>query len=204
MGGWGSGRRWQSKNTTADYRQLDVRRLQGAGVLDRRCFFSWQWSRDGQPVGNINIRPETDRVILSYRHRTSGRDWRSEEYPVGLERTERRESLVSLSGERLWAARGDSLWWRNLRLPPLSSAGLSLPARVMRRQGRRSRLEDPGEVWRMGQFIRPCFKAKRNALVDIQKARTCVRNRKLRVSEGTCRPDRDEFRGSDGAWVIGG
>lgn len=89
--------RWQSKNTTEDYRQLDVRRLQRDGLLDRRYFFSWQWSRNGEVVANINIRPEGDRVILSYRHRKTGNEWMSEEYAVALERTQ-----CHYGGERVW------------------------------------------------------------------------------------------------------
>jgi len=97
MGGWGSGRHWQSKDTTADYRQLDVRRLQRDGLLDRRYSFNWQWSGNGEAVADINIRPEWDRVILSYRHCRSDGDLKSEEYPVALERTQ-----CHYGGERVW------------------------------------------------------------------------------------------------------
>ena len=72
MGGWGSGKRWSSKSTTSDYIKLDVRRLQRDSVLDRRYAFSWKWTRDGEPVGDIVIRPEDDRMILTYRSRSGG------------------------------------------------------------------------------------------------------------------------------------
>ena len=97
MGGWGSGKRWASKDTTADYRQLDVRRLQRDGLLERRWHFSWQWTRKGEAVGNINIRPEDDRVILDYRSRERGGEWTNQEYPVMLERTP-----CHYGGERVW------------------------------------------------------------------------------------------------------
>ena len=43
MGGFGSGRRLQSKNATIDYRRLDVRRLQREGFLKPGKKFSWKW-----------------------------------------------------------------------------------------------------------------------------------------------------------------
>ena len=74
MGGYGSGKRWGAKNTTGDYLSLDVRRLQRDGLLERRYSFNWRWSRNGESAGNIDIRPDTDRVTLSYRHRSRGED----------------------------------------------------------------------------------------------------------------------------------
>jgi len=97
MGGWGSGKRWSSKSTTGDYRRLDVRRLQRDRLLERRFWFNWQWTCNGERVGDINIRPEADRVILSYKHRRPGDDWKHEEYPVFLERTR-----CHYGGERVW------------------------------------------------------------------------------------------------------
>jgi hypothetical protein len=97
MGGYGSGRRWASKNATGDYRQLDVRRLQRDGLLERRWAFNWRWSRNGEAVGDINIGPEEDRVILKYRTRSAGEDWVDQEYPVFLERTR-----CHYGGERAW------------------------------------------------------------------------------------------------------
>jgi hypothetical protein len=97
MGGYGSGRRYGSKSTTGEYLQLDVRRLQRDGLLERRFAFNWQWSRHGDPVGNINLRPEEDRIVLSYRHQRAGQDWESKEYPVQLERTS-----CHYGGERAW------------------------------------------------------------------------------------------------------
>ena len=97
MGGYGSGRRYGSKSITNEYRQLDVRRLQRDGLLERRFAFNWRWSRNGDPVGNISIRPEEDRIVLSYRHQRAGQDWESKEYPVLLDRTS-----CHYGGERAW------------------------------------------------------------------------------------------------------
>jgi hypothetical protein len=79
LGGCSGGRRWSSKNTTSEYLRLDVRRLDQEGVLERRGTASWQWTRNDQPYANICLQPEPDRVVLSYRHRSGGEDWKSEE-----------------------------------------------------------------------------------------------------------------------------
>ena len=97
MGGWGSGKRYGSKATTADYLQLDVRRLQRDGLLERRDSRNLQWSRNGEPIGNIGIRAESDRVILNYRRRDNGGEWTSKEYALMLERTP-----CHYGGERVW------------------------------------------------------------------------------------------------------
>lgn len=56
MGGFGSGRRWHygGKNTTADYRVLDVQRLQRHGLLTPGKSFGWNWIRDGETVQRSN------------------------------------------------------------------------------------------------------------------------------------------------------
>jgi hypothetical protein len=99
MGGYGSGRRWgSSKDTTSDYRQLDVRRWQRDGFLLSGRFFGWQWSRDGKVVASIQVKIEADRVILSYRHRRNDWDpWQSREYPVFLDWTR-----CNYGGARAW------------------------------------------------------------------------------------------------------
>jgi hypothetical protein len=97
MGGWGSGRRWSSGETTADRHQLDVRRLERDGLLGVRHQFTWQWSRRGEVLSRMGIRPEDDRLILSYRHSSHGGEWISQDYAVWLERT-----LCHYGGTRTW------------------------------------------------------------------------------------------------------
>lgn len=98
MGGLGSGRRFQSsKDTTSDYRNLDVRRLQREGRLTAGQFFRWQWLRRGETIASIEIKTLADHVILSYRHRRPGEDWQWLEYPVRLSWTP-----CTLGGERPW------------------------------------------------------------------------------------------------------
>ena len=97
MGGFGSGRGQGGKNTTSDMHPLDIRRLHRAGMLTPGRIFSWQWSVCGREVASIQIRTEVDRVILDYRSRSNGGEWRPMEYPVYLEWTG-----CTLGGRRPW------------------------------------------------------------------------------------------------------
>lgn len=98
MGGMGSGRRNQAgKGATDDYRALDVRRWQRDGFLTPGRAFGWQWTRNGETVASIQVRTESDRVILSYRHRSGGGEWKAEEYPVRLD-----WSPCTYGGRRAW------------------------------------------------------------------------------------------------------
>lgn len=98
MGGMGSGRRYQgSKDTTSDMRALDVRRLQRDGLLTPGRAFGWNWSRNGETIASIQMRTEAERVILNYRSRSNGDEWKAMEYPVRLEWT-----ACNLGGKRAW------------------------------------------------------------------------------------------------------
>lgn len=99
MGGIGSGRRWHygAKDATDDYRALDVRRWQRDGFLTPGRAFGWQWTRNGETVASIQVRTESDRVILFYRHRSGGGEWKDELYPVRLD-----WSPCTYGGRRAW------------------------------------------------------------------------------------------------------
>ncbi len=100
MGGMGSGSyyRWNCKDTTGDYRSIDVRRWKRDGLLEPGRSFGWSWSRNGEMFATIQVQTESDRVILNYRHRNRGEEaWNSEHYPVYLTWTE-----CHLGGQRPW------------------------------------------------------------------------------------------------------
>lgn len=99
MGGRGSGRHWYfgAADCTDDYRRLDARRLQRDDLLTPGRAFGWQWTRDGETVASIRVRTEIDHVMLSYRYRSGGEDWKSEEYPVRLDWTP-----CTYGGRRAW------------------------------------------------------------------------------------------------------
>ena len=98
MGGIGSGRRNQSGNCTTDeYRRLDVRRWQRDGFLAPGRTFGWEWTRNGETTASIQVRIDQGQAILSYRRRSSGGDWRHENYPVQLDWTP-----CTYGGQRAW------------------------------------------------------------------------------------------------------
>jgi len=99
MGGIGSGRRDHSgaKNTTNHYRHIDVRTWRREDLLDPQQAFVWQWQRHGEVVASIQVRTETDRLILFYRHSSRSSDWEDKRYPVYLDWTK-----CHLGGKRPW------------------------------------------------------------------------------------------------------
>lgn len=99
MGRMGSGRHWHygAKDTTGDYRAIDVRRWKRDGLLNPNQSFGWQWSHDGEVVASIRVRTEPGRVILTYRHRSGGDEWKDESYPIQLD-----WSACNFGGERPW------------------------------------------------------------------------------------------------------
>lgn len=88
MGGWGSGRRISAKDTTSNYRALDVRRLQRDGLLTPGRACGLQWTRSGVEVASIQVQTGADRVTLSYRSRSHGGEWQAMEYSVSLQWTD--------------------------------------------------------------------------------------------------------------------
>jgi hypothetical protein len=79
LGGPGSGRwyRWDAKGTVEGCRRLDVREWQRRGLLRPGGWFSWGWwNRDGVQVASIDVRVQQAHVLLVYRIRQQGEDWR--------------------------------------------------------------------------------------------------------------------------------
>ncbi len=98
MGGIGSGRRSQcGKNTTDNYRSLDVRRLQRDGLLTPGNIFGWEWYSNKEKVASIIIQTNADRLILKYQHQSEGGPWQPREYPVLVEWTG-----CNFGGRRAW------------------------------------------------------------------------------------------------------
>lgn len=101
MGGIGSGRHWHwdAKATTNDMRKLDVRRLARDSFLSPGTLFGWQWSCNGEKVGDIQITAEVDQVRLCYKSRSYGDDWEQHDYRVRLLKTP-----CNYGGFRTWFA----------------------------------------------------------------------------------------------------
>ena len=91
MGGSNSGRRWDSKATTSDYRQLDIRRWQRGGLLVvGRSFVCQAW--DVEVV--TSMKRDEPNLVRLYRY---GQDRRSEPYRVCIEWTP-----CNYGGSRAW------------------------------------------------------------------------------------------------------
>ena len=99
MGGIGSGRHchYGAKDTTSDYRSVDVRHWQREGLLAPNQAFGWSWLCNGKTVASIRVRTEQKRIILTYHHRSGSEDWKEESYSVYLDWT-----TCHYGGERPW------------------------------------------------------------------------------------------------------
>ena len=76
MGGFGSGRRSGSGRTMVEAcRSIDVNRLHRKGCLRAGWAGAWEWTRDGERVGSVNLRAADHRLHLSYRVRIGGGEW---------------------------------------------------------------------------------------------------------------------------------
>ncbi len=96
MGGLGSGRTGGAA-CTDECRSIDVRCLRREGLLTVGRWFPWQWTRNGEAIASINVTVEAGRVLLRYRYRQNGGDWKSLDYPVYLTTTP-----CTYGGERTW------------------------------------------------------------------------------------------------------
>jgi len=99
MGGYGSGRwhRREKKDTVEGHKRLDVRKIRRENLLRPGSSFGWQWSEGGKPIGDIRIQVEDSCVILKYRSRRSGEDWKNVEERVPLSFTR-----CNFGGSRAW------------------------------------------------------------------------------------------------------
>ena len=98
MGGIGSGRRWQfGAETTKSFRSIDIRWFKREGLLTPGNNRQVYWTRHGERVASISVRPEQGRLVLIYRHQRGGSDWQDQNYPVYLDKTP-----CHLGGERHW------------------------------------------------------------------------------------------------------
>lgn len=95
MGGIGSGRRWTgtARYLTTDFPSLDIRRLQGAGLLLAGHTFAWAYQGERWP--RILARPQADFVEIY--HRTMNGTWDANSGLLMLDWT-----LCSHGGRRAW------------------------------------------------------------------------------------------------------
>ena len=86
MGGYGSTRwNWSStKDTVEANPSLDIDRLNRAGCLRPEYRGGWKWARDGEQVASIQLRRDTNTLVLSYRIRPHGGEWQDVEQPTPI------------------------------------------------------------------------------------------------------------------------
>jgi hypothetical protein len=86
MGGFGS-TRWacfSTKVTIESTWSLDINGLNRAGCLRSGYWGGCEWTRDGEQVASIRFRRDGDRLLLSYRVRQHGGEWRNVEQPTQI------------------------------------------------------------------------------------------------------------------------
>jgi hypothetical protein len=88
MGGRGSGRwyRWGVRDTVGGSRHIDVRQMHKEGCLSPGLRLSWAWwdRETGKRTAYIDVWTREGMVVLSYRVRRPGEEWKSVEEPVRL------------------------------------------------------------------------------------------------------------------------
>ena len=89
MGGAGSGTwfRWDTKRKTEDNRAINILRWNKKGLLRPGISWETQWYEDGKKDGSIRARAIVDAVILNYRVRREGDEWKDVEQEIPLGRT---------------------------------------------------------------------------------------------------------------------
>lgn len=97
MGGYGSGFKGAAKATTDGSLRLDVGAMAKAGSLRPGAVSAWQWTRGGQPCGNIQVQYEKDRLVLVYRSLAPSGQWQDRRLAVPLVHT-----ACGFGGERPW------------------------------------------------------------------------------------------------------
>lgn len=99
MGGYGSGNwyRQDSKSTTESQYRIDIRWLKKQGYLRPGNFGFLSWSCCNKQIGYINYRMEADRMVLNYRYRFYGGEWKDVEQTVLFDRTP-----CNYGGYRTW------------------------------------------------------------------------------------------------------
>jgi len=99
MGGFGSGRhrQYNAKNTTDNYRVIDIRRWRRDGLLELGSSFSCKWILEGETVSSMKVSVEVDRLVLSYCYKLSDNEPKNMHYQILIDWT-----LCNFGGERPW------------------------------------------------------------------------------------------------------
>ncbi|MDO9616960.1 MAG: hypothetical protein Q7J43_04680 [Pseudomonas sp.] len=90
--------RQREKDSTSDYRTLNISALKCKNLLRSGASFQWEWWRRGEKVASIGIAIESlHSMRLRYQSRSRGREPTQHDYPVTITWTP-----CHLGGERPW------------------------------------------------------------------------------------------------------
>ncbi len=99
MGGHGSGNwyRWNTKTTTDNVKQIDIRTLKRKGWFKQEHSGSLKWTTNGETSGNINYTRHHNSLILNYKLRSYGEDWQPVKQVIHIDTT-----ACNYGGNRPW------------------------------------------------------------------------------------------------------
>ncbi len=90
--------RYGAKATCEVQQRIDIRYFKKIGVLDAPgCSGKLAWESRGKPAGSIRYSREGDSLVLSYKARSHGGNWRDVDQHVLLDRT-----VCHFGGYRYW------------------------------------------------------------------------------------------------------
>nr|VFK52427.1 MAG: hypothetical protein BECKTUN1418F_GA0071002_100832 [Candidatus Kentron sp. TUN]VFK57572.1 MAG: hypothetical protein BECKTUN1418D_GA0071000_10657 [Candidatus Kentron sp. TUN] len=84
----------KKRRVTSDYLSIDVRKWQRGDLLKPGTIFECRWNEIEK---NIQVTTESDKVILNYRYRIEGENWKDIKYAVQLDWTP-----CNFGGKRAW------------------------------------------------------------------------------------------------------
>ena len=99
MGGLGSGNRyrWSTKTTVEESYRIDIRWMRKQGLLRTWISGGLNWTRRGEPSGNIRYLIEPDAIRFIYRYQYAGQEWQDVDIRVNFDRTP-----CNYGGTRSW------------------------------------------------------------------------------------------------------
>ena len=89
MGGSGSGTwyRYGSKETTESQHRIDIRWMRQQGYLRPGNIGTITWSRGGKKTGSIDYIVKENHMVLDFRYRFAGGEWKSATQNILFDRT---------------------------------------------------------------------------------------------------------------------
>lgn len=99
MGGIGSGNwyRWDTRTTTEEVPQVDIRFLKKKGMLEPGTHGNLSWNCGGESTGNISFEITHDGIYLKYKYRRFDEEWKHKNEHITFDWTH-----CNYGGSRQW------------------------------------------------------------------------------------------------------